>query len=987
MSSFPNAQAQPQRATKGKDQVSRFHTRQALFMLVVLSVLISAFFIMLARQYNLVQEHEKASLMRHFRERTAHLDNLLARVTSHVDEMRMVAEADLLQTDGIKALNQPLEFKDLKDAVDADRYTLDTFSPPITREMIGNLTGQGSIQNRSKDFYREIHMALSLNPLFRSVAQSIKNSAWVYYTSKRDFINIYPWVSSKDFKFSKELYTHEFYTLGLPQNNPRRQRFWTKVYVDEYGKGLMTTCAIPVYDSDRFMGTVAIDLTIDFLNTVVSKFSPKQGTMFLVNDRDQVLAHPTLITSKDERTKTLNETLPKGLRNSIDRFNQIPDEQITTINSFNILRSYLRQAPWQVIYVAPAHSIWSSFIELTGIGPVIILAVLLILVVTMFAVTHLQFILPSRNFVNYIMARSQRKLIQMNQKIPRVWKPWFSTVEKIFDENEKLTQELQEQNENLEQRVKQRTAELEKEIEERKQIQETLRKSEERFRDISFSMADWIWEIDSQGRYTFASETVEQILGHKPDELLGKTPFDFMPEDEAKHVEMILKKIVAEKRPIVDMENWNLTKEGKRVCLLTNGVPIFDEQGELTGYRGVDRDISDRKRSEKEQEIFAAQLQRAEKMEAMGLMAGGVAHDLNNILSGIVSYPELILMDLPEDSPLRKPIKTIQESGMRAADVVADLLTIARGVATGKEISNLNTLIESYMNSAEHQKLAGMHPFITFKTEIDSDLLNLNCSPTHIKKILMNLITNASEAIEGSGVVTISTQNRYLDEPLKGYEDVRTGEYVMLTISDDGSGISPGDLERVFEPFYTKKVMGRSGTGLGLAVVWNTVQDHNGYIHVRSSEKGTVFELYFAVTREELAVEAKEVPLKDYIGHGEKILVVDDEERQREIASGILTRMGYNAEAVSSGEEAIEYVKQNPVDLIVLDMVMPKGINGRETYEEIIKIHPGQKAIIASGYTKTKEVDLAQELGAGKYIKKPYTLAKVGIAVKEELQK
>jgi len=500
-------------------------------------------------------------------------------------------------------------------------------------------------------------------------------------------------------------------------------------------------------------------------------------------------------------------------------------------------------------------------------------------------------------------------------------------------------------------------------------------------------MADWIWEIDSQGRYTFASETVEQILGYKPDELLRKTPFDFMPEDEAKHVEMIFKKIVAEKRPIVDRENWNLTKEGKRVCLLTNGVPIFDEQGELTGYRGVDRDISDRKRAEKEQEILAAQLQRAEKMEAMGLMAGGIAHDLNNILSGIVSYPELLLMDLPEDSPLRNPIKTIQESGMRAVDVVSDLITIARGVATAKEALNFNTIIAEYLGSAEHQKLERTHSFIDFKAELNPDLLNSNGSSTHIKKILMNLVMNASEAIEGAGIVTISTENRYLDEPLRGYEDVRIGEYAVLSVSDDGSGISAENLERIFEPFYTKKVMERSGTGLGLAVVWNSVQDHNGYIDVKSSEKGTVFELYFPVTRDQIAEDKEDVPVAEYQGHGERILVVDDEERQREIACGILTKLGYIAEAVSSGEEAIEYLKEKPVDLIVLDMVMPKGINGRKTYEEIIKIRPGQKAIIASGYAKTKEVDLAQELGAGKYIKKPYTLAKVGVAVKEALER
>ncbi len=397
--------------------------------------------------------------------------------------------------------------------------------------------------------------------------------------------------------------------------------------------------------------------------------------------------------------------------------------------------------------------------------------------------------------------------------------------------------------------------------------------------------------------------------------------------------------------------------------------------------------IIERMQARGEKERLEDQLQKAQKMEAMGLMAGGVAHDLNNILSGIVSYPELLLMDLPEDSPLRKPIKTIQESGMRAADVVEDLLTIARGVATGKEALNLNTLIAEYLGSAEYQKLEKTHSFIRCRNELDPDLLNMSGSSTHIKKILMNLVANASEAIEGSGTVTISTANRYLDEPLKGYEDVRIGEYAVLTVSDDGSGISPEDIEKVFEPFYTKKVMGRSGTGLGLAVVWNTVQDHNGYIDVKSSEKGTVFELYFPVTREQVADEREQVPLDDYLGRGEKILVVDDEERQREIATGILTRLGYTAEAVSSGEDAIEYVKEHPVDLIVLDMVMPKGINGRKTYEEIIKIRPGQKAIIASGYAKTLEVDFAQAAGAGKYIKKPYTLEKVGLAVKEELEK
>jgi len=265
--------------------------------------------------------------------------------------------------------------------------------------------------------------------------------------------------------------------------------------------------------------------------------------------------------------------------------------------------------------------------------------------------------------------------------------------------------------------------------------------------------------------------------------------------------------------------------------------------------------------------------------------------------------------------------------------------------------------------------------------------LNIKGSLTHIKKTLMNLVINASEAIEGSGSVTISTHNRYLDEPLKGYEDIRPGEYAVLTVSDEGHGISPKDLERIFEPFYTKKVMGRSGTGLGLAIVWNTVQDHRGYINVRSSKRGTTFELYFPVVREEAAVFKEETPLEDYLGHGEKILVVDDEKRQREIACGMLTRLGYTTEAVSSGTEAIEFMKRHSPDLIVLDMIMPNGIDGLETYKGIAKIRPGQKVIIASGYARTKEVDTTQKYGAGRYIKKPYTLKKIGIAVKEELGK
>jgi CheY-like chemotaxis protein len=251
----------------------------------------------------------------------------------------------------------------------------------------------------------------------------------------------------------------------------------------------------------------------------------------------------------------------------------------------------------------------------------------------------------------------------------------------------------------------------------------------------------------------------------------------------------------------------------------------------------------------------------------------------------------------------------------------------------------------------------------------------------------MNLVSNASEAIEGYGNVTISTMNQYIDKPLKGYGFINDGEYIVLSVTDDGPGISSDDLEKIFEPFYTKKVMGRSGTGLGLAVVWNVVQDHKGYINVTTNENGTTFELYFPITREKILDQDLSAPIKGYKGDGESILVVDDVESQREISCSMLDTLGYKTKSVSSGIEAVEFLKESTVDLILLDMIMDPGINGRETYEKIKKFHPKQKAIIVSGFAETNEVKKAQKLGAGQYIKKPFTLEKIGIAVRDELKK
>ncbi|MBU1054242.1 MAG: PAS domain S-box protein [Proteobacteria bacterium] len=414
---------------------------------------------------------------------------------------------------------------------------------------------------------------------------------------------------------------------------------------------------------------------------------------------------------------------------------------------------------------------------------------------------------------------------------------------------------------------------------------------------------------------------------------------------------------------------------------------IRDANGQILKTYGVNQDITERKKAEDRLRESEEKLARSKKMESLGLLAGGVAHDLNNVLSGIVSYPELLLLDLPEDSKLRKPIETIQESGNKAVSIVQELLTIARGVASPKEPLNLNNIVKEYLHSPEYNKLKQFHQAIEIKTDLDQDLVNIAGSLIHIRKLIMNLIANAAEAIEDSGTVIISTRNCYVDRPIRGYEDVNTGEYVILSVADDGPGILVEHLERIFEPFFTKKIMGKSGTGLGLAVVWNVMQDHKGYINVTSNGSGTIFDLYFPITRDKTFKKDKPLLIKEYKGNHETIMVIDDVESQREITCNILKTLGYDSFAVPGGEEAIEYLKEHAVDLIILDMIMEPGLSGRETYERIIKIYPKQKAIIVSGFSETNEVKETQDLGAGQYLKKPLTLEKIGLAIKLELEK
>jgi len=518
--------------------------------------------------------------------------------------------------------------------------------------------------------------------------------------------------------------------------------------------------------------------------------------------------------------------------------------------------------------------------------------------------------------------------------------------------------------------------------------QSSLRQNEDFLNTVIDNIPAMIFVKDAEHlRFIRFNRTGASMLGFSDTDFLGKTDFDLFPEEEARFFTSKDREVFAGRRLVDIPEEPIHTRSGERKVLHTKKIPVFDQQGQPLYLVGISEDITEQLRNRQEREKLERQLLQAQKLETIGKMAGGVAHDLNNILSGIINYPELLLLKLPPDSPLRKPLTDIQDSGIRAASVVADLLTIARGVAASKEHHAVNSLVAEYLASPEHRKLLQNHPQLDCSTELAPDAGHIFCSPVHIKKSLMNLVSNAAESITAGneGRILITTGRTFLEEPLPGFPDISPGEFVVLAVVDNGSGISDKDREHIFEPFYTRKHMGISGTGLGLTVVWNTVTDHRGGLTVTSDGRGTVFTLYFPASREQQPAATVATGSGHLHGSGQEILVVDDEPHQRDIASAILRELGYRPLAVSSGEEAVEILKTRPFDLVVLDMIMEPGMNGRQTFEAMLAISGHQKAIIASGFADHQEMSRIEELGIAGHVKKPYTMEQLGIIVRYAL--
>ncbi|MEK8019117.1 MAG: hypothetical protein VSS75_019780 [Candidatus Parabeggiatoa sp.] len=423
---------------KEKQFTSRYNKIMLLTLLVVLAV--SAALVTL--KVYIETKYEDAQLIEQFKTRSIAIDNLIVSITEHLNAMQMEAEAFFLDAENNSKLFQALS------NIDEGSYSLDNIPPPYSKANLGNLTGAGNISHISQSLREEIEMSLTLNSLFQATKENIPNAAWVYYTSKNNFINIYPWTHSANFRFSEELFTHEFYTLGLPAVNSEKEIFWTSAYIDEYGKGMMVTAAKPIYRGKIFLGTVAIDITLDELTDYVQNFRSSSDILMILNEKKQLIAHPTLVTSIDTEIKWFKNALPESLQPEKDNLFKTKLLQLDKLGNYLHIWYQMKNAPWKIIFISEEPHILVRVFSTVGIIFIALLGGLSFMLVNIKKLTFREFIHPAENLVRHIYQESEDKLISI-PNVPYQWIPWFEEISRTFAQNRNLIEEIKQKNEQL----------------------------------------------------------------------------------------------------------------------------------------------------------------------------------------------------------------------------------------------------------------------------------------------------------------------------------------------------------------------------------------------------------------------------------------------------------------------------------------------------------------------------------------------------------
>jgi PAS domain S-box-containing protein len=521
-------------------------------------------------------------------------------------------------------------------------------------------------------------------------------------------------------------------------------------------------------------------------------------------------------------------------------------------------------------------------------------------------------------------------------------------------------------------------------ITKRKKAEEALRTSEGRHRAVLEATRDWIWEVDVAGRFTYVSPQVTHMLGYLPDELLGHTPFEFLVPEDAQRLVALFTADVHAPRSETGLPNTCRAKDGSLVHLELYAVPVFGASGELVGFRGIDRDVTERTHAEEERSRLEDQLRQAQKIESIGRLAGGVAHDFNNLLAPILGYSEMLLAELTPGDPRFDELTQIRQAGERARDLTRQLLAFSRRQVLELKPVDLRAVLRGF----EKLLRRTVREDIRIDLRLPDTLGSVRADVGQIEQVLMNLAVNAQDAMTDGGVITVSLSDVRLDEAFVArHPGSSAGAFVELVVGDTGCGMDTATLERLFEPFFTTKAPG-VGTGLGLSTAYGIVKQHGGYILVASKPgRGTTFTIYLPCTDAPSAAPRAESPADAALPRGtETILIVEDADAVRELTRRALARQGYHLIVVEHPRRCIELVRdhQAPIHLLLTDVVMP-DMNGRALYDQLARLRPGLKVIYMSGYTADVIANRGVLEAGLNFLQKPFSIEALAQKVREVL--
>jgi two-component system, cell cycle sensor histidine kinase and response regulator CckA len=514
-----------------------------------------------------------------------------------------------------------------------------------------------------------------------------------------------------------------------------------------------------------------------------------------------------------------------------------------------------------------------------------------------------------------------------------------------------------------------------RDVSERKRADRDLRESEERYRDLFDNASDLVCMSDPSGTLLYVNQAWQKGTGYSDTEVARMQLRDIVHPDSREHFDSVFRQVLAGERvdhvelQLMPKEGALMTVEGNLSCTFKDGEPAV--------VRGIYRDVTERKRVEE-------QLRRAERMQAAGKLAGGVAHEVNNMMTGVIGFSEFVLRSLESADPRRADIEEVIRAGTRAADVTRQLLAFTRQQFLRPQVVEMNSVISEMAKMLRHSLGEDKHLELRLR-----EAGQIRADRGQLEQVLINLVLNARDAISGHGRVTIETGTAVWDRAYaQRHEgvDLPLGRYMMLAVSDTGCGMDPDVQARIFEPFYTTKAVGQ-GTGLGLSTVYGIVKQSGGFVWVYSEVgRGSVFKVYLPEVRAATVTEVPADLTTAPIGGSETILVIEDEDVVRNLASRGLGEHGYRVVQARNGAEALSYVREHPgtIQLVVSDVVMPE-MGGRELGQHLALFEPELPILYMSGYTGEDVVQRGLLDPGAPFQQKPFTPATLASKVRAML--